>query len=1253
MSNEIKQLSTLEHMKAKDMWIGSKKPAYMSYYSFDKKTNIFKLSQVKISPRLYNIIDEALSNATDHWYRNRKTVKTIKLTLNNETGKISIYNSGPGFLVKDTKNINGKEMTTVQMACCEPLTGTHFDGEDEERVSGGTNGAGIKLTNLHCTYFKVSTVDQINKLLYEQTFKNGLDIIKSPKITEYKNSKELKATKFYKRNKNLTGTEFSFIPDYSILCGEDYDLLNITNKILDDILFFRACTIAAYCNTSKVIYQSEQHGKVKITELLFDTYKLHQKKSTKNIFQAYCRLFFDKGVLSKTCLVDNKQITWEFCIGCNNDYSETKQREISIVNGLYIQEGGTHIKYIIDQIKPGLFDEYKRAIKEFESEGHYRFNSVQSSLFIITSIMIKGASWNNQTKDKLNNTPSDYKKYTFPKDISKKIWAEIKDRVMDQYTRKLMKKQSAKKNINMIDKFENATAPKNKRMDCTLFIAEGDSAAGSLRLGIIDKKTDLDKTYYGIFNIGGVPINVIKNINHISYQEEKKICLSTKLLRNERFISLINVLGLNYEHKYEENAQGNSEFKKLNYGRIIIATDQDLDGYNIFGLVMSMFVYIWPCLVKRGFIQRLNTPIIRMYPKNKHEFIKEFYTETEYDDFVQNHQDELKKYTVNYYKGLGAHEKNETINMLSNIDTKVVSYLFDDVAEKTVTEYYGNDPELRKIELRTSSENALRIGGNETKSYYNISITSQYKDEIKIFMLYNLRRKLSNFIDGFNISKRKVIYALRHISKTSNSKIIVATLANKVAAFTHYHHGAFSLEGVIIGLAQRFVGARNLPFLLDLGSYGNRNMKGKDHASARYPYTQLRKDLCFALFPLADDPLLTYVIDDENECEPVNYVPIIPYSLLESLEIPAHGWKIKMYARDFNQLVDVTIKMINSDTGGDSGTDAAIKTLDDIKDDLDIWKNGFNYNMVTFNKGKENEKKYTYGIYTYNESKQMITITDLPLMFKSSNSYVKKLKDYINSKDDRFYPYISGYPVDSTTDTEVKIEIKLNKGSIEKIRKTPEFHIGSSDPVLNWLKLRSRYYSCINLTAPDGTVKEYKKYKDVLSDWYPIRKQMYSDRIDRYSLLLKFKILELENKIKFCKNYNNYNIDPRHTKIEEIIQIMKDEKYDKINVTKLHNPQNMKIDEIKSLVNGNHEKCNYDYLINMQLRDVSKESVAKKEKKKAELENELKTIENDIDIENFKGANTWLKEINKLKKIVDAGIKVRWARKNIKGRFKS
>jgi DNA topoisomerase-2 len=111
----------------------------------------------------------------------------------------------------------------------------------------------------------------------------------------------------------------------------------------------------------------------------------------------------------------------------------------------------------------------------------------------------------------------------------------------------------------------------------------------------------------------------------------------------------------------------------------------------------------------------------------------------------------------------------------------------------------------------------------------------------------------------------------------------VAQLVGYISEHAAYHHGEQSLTMTIVNLAQDYVGSNNLNLLLPNGQYGTRDQGGKDHASARYIFTE-PAPITRTIFHPADDPLLNYLKEDNDQIEPEWYIPVIPLILINGAE---------------------------------------------------------------------------------------------------------------------------------------------------------------------------------------------------------------------------------------------------------------------------------------------------------------------------------------------------------------------------------
>ena len=85
-----------------------------------------------------------------------KKVSYIKVNVNREKGEISIENDGEGIdvVLHPTEKIYVPEMIFGNL-----LTSGNYNKE-EEKITGGKNGFGAKLTNIFSTYFEIETIDR-------------------------------------------------------------------------------------------------------------------------------------------------------------------------------------------------------------------------------------------------------------------------------------------------------------------------------------------------------------------------------------------------------------------------------------------------------------------------------------------------------------------------------------------------------------------------------------------------------------------------------------------------------------------------------------------------------------------------------------------------------------------------------------------------------------------------------------------------------------------------------------------------------------------------------------------------------------------------------------------------------------------------------------------------------------------------------------------------------------------------------------
>ncbi len=1273
---EIIQMTMKEHIKNKSMWAGSK--TFQKEEIFIKQDNKFVMSQVSYPPVLYKIIDEIITNAIDHYVVFPKEVTEIKIAVN-KTGMISVYNNGPGISVIKKKNRDGVEMYQPQMIYCEYFAGSNLN-HDPNRIVGGTNGLGAKLTTVFSKLMVIETLS--NGTHYKQSVHDGLDKIDDPIITYNVKEKDY--------------TNISFIPNYSEFenkSNENIDWYKIIYLICEN----RAWQAAAYVNAN-----------------VYFNNKLIKLPKCK--FTNYCLMFIDDVISFQMTSPKSKHV-FDICLGLSNG----SFGQISLINGVYLPNGGPHIKYIQNLINDNLKSRLTKILKKVKVV--FKNSMINNNLFLFVKGSIPNIDFVGQTKETYNTSSEKFDGYEIQNSDMDKIWQLLEPIIMQSLLQKQLGDLKIRTNRSRLDipKYKGANNCGNPKLSskCCLIITEGDSATGTVNIGLMGNIPNFNYDYYGTYGVEGVIVNALKesliskvsdnsdsseesnetkktkkkkpikksadmdddtntnnsnntiNNNSNNYNnsinatnttnttnitndttndtiisnqsyESLQLVPNNKLLDNVRLSNLIKILGLDFRKKYELNEKGNKEFKTLRYGSIAGLTDADLDGFNIFGLICTFFMSYWPSLVKRGFIKKIKTPIVRAYPYNKKKYVEEFYSEKELKLWISQQGENVKsQYSFNYYKGLGSHVEamGEVKSMFENIEKKLITYSFDELALQSMYVSYGSDTSPRKKYL-SHDVDIEEIIGNE------IPISQQFLRDTKLYQRDNLTRKLPNFIDGFVISRRKVFYTARKVAK---SKIKVAGLSSSVVTEANYHHGEDSLSKTIIRMAQGFPGARNLPLLIPLGNFGSRYTGYKDFAAPRYIHTKYNTHMADKLFRPEDDYILEYELDEGKRYEPKFYVPILPYVLLETNEIPATGWSVNIHARKLSDVISNTKKMIKGE----------------IKEcaKLPYWQKDFNGE-----RRKYKNRVYFVGVYEYDEDNNTVNITDLPPGLhsqiylkgdeKKNNREKKKITNSekrVNKKSTEskkgskgpsgiiYKEFIDNYD-DRTTSNKIDILLYLKDGAFEEIKK---YGNDTFDCFEEYLELKVPMYDRINLLNEHNSVVEYKNYEDVFNNWFEYRKNLYKIRIERELILTDLRIKMLMNQQRFSMSHDTYKITKDNT-LQDVVKKLSKEKYDIFNKTLLNQPKYTSISDLIRLITV--EDADYDYLLDMNYKDITEEAYKKREEQIKKLKEYLLWLNEDNNEKDEKtdknekiiGAKIWLSEIEELESAIKKGYESDW-----------
>ena len=380
-------------------------------------------------------------------------------------------------------------------------------------------------------------------------------------------------------------------------------------------------------------------------------------------------------------------------IAITHSRTQYSEEYYSFVNGQYTVQGGTH--------QLAFREAFVKTIREFFGK-NYETSDIRKSIISAISIKVMEPVFESQTKTKLGSTEMGkgmksvrvfindfikkeldnylHKNPEVAKSIQNKIIQAERERKELSGIRKLARERAKKASLHN-KKLRDCRVhlnelKKDKRLDSTIFITEGDSASGS-----ITKSRDVNTQ--AVFSLRGKPLN--------SFGMTKKI-----VYENEEF-NLLQA-ALNIENSMED----------LRYNNIVIATDADVDGMHIRLLIITFFLQFYPELIKNGHLYILQTPIFRVRNKEKTHYC---YSEAEKNDIINSSNG---KFEITRFKGLGEISPNEFKNFIGD-DIKLDPVIIDKstTVEELLTFYMGkNTPDRQqfiidnlKVELDLINEN--------------------------------------------------------------------------------------------------------------------------------------------------------------------------------------------------------------------------------------------------------------------------------------------------------------------------------------------------------------------------------------------------------------------------------------------------------------------------------------------------------------------------------------------------------------------
>ena len=611
---------------------------------------------------------EILSNAIDE--AREGFGKEIQIIRHSDRS-ITVTDHGRGCPVEYNKS---EQRYNWELVFCELYAGGKYktnSGENYE-YSLGLNGLGACATQYSSEYMDVTV--RRDGYEYKLYFEKGLNVKGGLNKTETK----LKET----------GTIIKWKPDLDVFTDISIPLEFFQDVLKKQAIVNSGVTFELYDEESDVHY--EYYYENGIIDYLDE---VNEGKNITDI--VYLE---DSGVgRDREDKADYKvKVQVGFCF--NNEKNLLEYYH----NSSFLEYGGSPDK----AIKQAFVYEIDKFIKDLgkytKGEKKISFIDIQDSLVLIVNSFSTMTSYENQTKKSITNKfiqefISDFmKKQLEIYFIENKMLVE---KIINQIlVNKRSREKAEKTRLNLKNKLGGKIDISNrvkKFVDCRtknvsqreLYIVEGDSALGACKLA-------RDSEFQAIMPVRGKILNCLK----ADYD---------KIFNSDIIVDLIKVLGCGVEIKTKHSKDFDSfDFEKLQWDKVIICTDADVDGYQIRTLILTMLYRLMPTLIENRKVFIAESPLFEITSGKNTYFA---YNEKEKNEMLKKIKG---KYSVQRSKGLGENDPDMMWKTTMCPDSrKLVSVLPDDeeLTGKVFGILLGDDLQGRKDFISDHGEKYLEM----------------------------------------------------------------------------------------------------------------------------------------------------------------------------------------------------------------------------------------------------------------------------------------------------------------------------------------------------------------------------------------------------------------------------------------------------------------------------------------------------------------------------------------------------------------
>lgn len=327
---------------------------------------------------------------------------------------------------------------------------------------------------------------------------------------------------------------------------------------------------------------------------------------------------------------EHNGIEVEVSLQYSDDY---RSNLLTFTNNIHTYEGGSHetgFKTALTRV----INDYGRKSDQIKGNMTLSGDDVREGLTAVISIKHPNPQFEGQTKTKLSNSDA--------RTATDRIFAETMSRFMMENpevahkivekgllaskareaakrAREVTRKKSGLEISNLPGKLADNTSKDPEISE--LFIVEGDSAGGSAKQG-------RSRLTQAILPIRGKILNVEK-------------ATLNRILANDEIRSLFTALGTGFGEDFD--------ISKVNYHKLIIMTDADVDGAHIRTLLLTLIYRFMRPMLEAGYVYIAQPPL---YQVRQGKFVQYIDDDAELERVVNSLQPTPKP-VIQRYKGLG------------------------------------------------------------------------------------------------------------------------------------------------------------------------------------------------------------------------------------------------------------------------------------------------------------------------------------------------------------------------------------------------------------------------------------------------------------------------------------------------------------------------------------------------------------------------------------------------------------------------